>query len=155
MSGLKVGVALSQVHLLNTIARPYWELYLQGNKSTEICRLVVSDLTLLFCDMLRSNSLRCDAVSRFSTLVVLASEVSKPNCHYISSPLRSKVSEITTQSQVVKFSFSTKRQTRYLWQTEGGLVSHVPLLYPSCCTSFAIEPKLMPTTLSNKIFPHG
>lgn len=30
MSGLKVGVALSQVHLLNTIARPYWELYLQG-----------------------------------------------------------------------------------------------------------------------------
>ncbi len=90
MSGLKVGVALSQVHLLNTIAHPYWELYLQGNKSTEMCRLVVSDLTLLFCDMLRSNSLRCDAVSRFSTLVVLASEVSKPNCHYISSPLRSK-----------------------------------------------------------------
>lgn len=34
MSGLKVGVALSQVHLLlvNTIARPYWELYLQGNQ---------------------------------------------------------------------------------------------------------------------------
>lgn len=83
MSGLKVGVALSQVHLLNTIARPYWELYLQGNKSTEICRLVVSDLTLLFCDMLRSNSLLYDAVSRFSTLVILASEVSKPNCHYL------------------------------------------------------------------------